>query len=239
MLQLEAPPGPRTRFALVPENRVVRGGTPGPGDLAASWVEISAPRVVALTEGLIGQDAELRAFWEAERAHYSYDFVSFICGFGPAKGEPFTKAWVTVNLEGPANGEAPKVWSMTPRALTEPVKITQAAKLTGKLELVGLEAGTEVSIEHEIKNYLLRAVQASPSNPYWELRDQPNAPLEGDFDLRLVIRRRANLPASGKIAAKVIVARRSFLIFSREAELEDRPAITFLLGEPPGSATVT
>jgi hypothetical protein len=226
MLEIKAELGKTERFSLIEEERDTRNKERLPLNLDG-WIEISKPAVIPLTEALINDDKELAAFWAAEKSNYRYDYVALACSFKPAEGQPFSKAWVEVNLKGAEDDDKPIAWSMFPREITDTAKFTQTGKIGSKFELLSGEV--QEQIERSVRDWFLRAFRERTDRPYWEFRTTTQSPLVGSWQLHLVIRTPRTATVDGKITLRAVVEARTFLIFRKDQPFGEPSSLTFKL----------
>ncbi|TVQ28948.1 MAG: hypothetical protein EA356_17870 [Geminicoccaceae bacterium] len=230
MIELEAPVLPARRYVLAADpERVERTAETGP--VLASRIALSPPAVIPLGEALIGDDAELRAFWQAASGAHAFDFLSWVLTFEPAAGEQFERAWLTVQFET-GDASAPAIaWSMQPASLAHNVKLSRTAKLGAGLQLLGLEASLGEEQVRERAEHVVRAFRLRSAAPYWAFRRTPSAALEGDFALRMIVRRPLDRGVDGRFDVRLTINRRRFLLFERRDQLDQPAALGFRLGD--------
>src|SRR5476649_2390692 len=142
--------GDLNRFSLAEQPRRVRSAAVAETQTTDTIIGIGSPFSTPITEGLIGDDAELAAFWAAEKDRFRYDYLTFRCSFEPAD-RPIDKAWIEIAFDPKADG-GPIAWSMAPAQLADKQTLTESAKLTGSFKLVGGEIGT--SKEMDVTNWV-------------------------------------------------------------------------------------
>lgn len=224
MITLATSPGQGERFVLAENSRITRSAGYSPLHLD-SWIDISKPAVIPLSEELIGNDKELLAFWEAEKSRYRYDYVSLSCSFGPAEGTLFTKAWVEVELTSQESDQKPIAWSMAPEEVIDSAKLTQTDKLGAEFKLLSGEV--QQQIEHSSKEWFLRAFRERSAQPYWEFRTTTQSPIAGSWKLSLVTRSPIGAVGTGKLSLRAVVEKRTFLIFRKNQSVEEPASILF------------
>jgi hypothetical protein len=227
-MELPQASGELSSYALREETRLVRNGSAAPAPAAAdAAIQLSTPRVLPLTEELIGDDAELKAFWKAERGRFRYDYVSFRCGFLPG-ARTIDSAWVKVLL-APAGDGGPVAWSIFPQEVTEQQKVVEAAKVTSQLKLLGSELSA--STESVAKSWLVRGHLTPERSPSWEITPTAATPLNGDIKLYLVLRSPAAAAGGGQVTAGASIAGRRFLLMPLERPEQQAASLGFEL--PP------
>lgn len=186
---------------------------------------LSAPAAMPLDENLIGEDAELTAFWKGKRDQFSFDYVTFRCDFAPAGEGSIEKAFINVSLESDDSAGA-RIWSMSPALEANKSTRTQSAAIGAEFQLLGMKLGPkgEIATEQTVENWFIRARQISDTHWYWELRDNGSSHIEGMFRMNLVVRRPAGKPVVGRIAVEFVVEHRSFLIFKERDAVVGEPA---------------
>lgn len=145
---------------MVEKARVDMGRQSAPAP-TQSRVGIGKPAVIPLTEGLIGDDKELLAFWQAQKDDYRFDYVALSCCFEP-KDAPFAKAWVKANLECPEATEAPIAWSLAPREVIDTHTVTKSVNLGADF---ALNAGGQIGSSDDEKEWFVRAYEERSSHP--------------------------------------------------------------------------
>lgn len=228
MIDLATTDGSAQRFDLAPDDRVTRKGAIDPVTAPRSaFIEITEPLVTPITKALVANDAELAAFWESEKRRFRYDYVQFRCTLMPADNMPFEKAWLEVHLESSAGEKGPIAYSMHPDKLVIVASLSDSAKLGSDFKLVKSEIQTKTETETEI--YFLRAWREQTADPYWAFSRTETTELAGTYRFHLVTRTPAEIGGRGKLTARAVVAKRTFLIFNREKLAGEPASLTFAL----------
>ncbi len=230
MLELNVEPGPFERFVFLEEPNITKGEKTSPLTLDAA-VEIAGPGIRPLTEELIGDDKELKAFWEGERNRYSYSYLAFRCSFQPQESQPFVRAWFEVSLEGANGGESPQAWSMDPHEVVDVSKLTEKAQVGGEFKF--LSGRLDYIVDTEQKEWFLHAYREGFPNPYWMFRRTSKSPIDGVFHLKLVVRSPINTITTGRISLRAVVENRTFWICRQEEEFKKPASKSFTLPAQP------
>lgn len=226
MIEIPASDGGVELFELSPDQRATRRGAAPALTPKTGFIEITNPLVTPVTEKLVANDAELAAFWEAEKRTYRYDYVSFRFTLNPAAGEPFEKAWVELRLE-PLQDGGPIVYSMAPDQVVDITKISESAKIGTEFKFIKAEMGAKV--DADVKDYVLRAWREHTAEPYWTFGKTKSTELMGTFRLHLITRTPAKLSATGRISARAVVQKRTFLIIRKGKPMDGPASLTFAL----------
>jgi len=231
MLDLPSPDLPEQHFQLQERPRNLRLGEPIPKISDAGSISISSPFSVAIDEKLIDGDAELEAFWKAERNVARYDYVTFRCSFRPGADARLDRVWVKVNLTA-SSGQA-TAWSMSPKSIVDTKELTRTAKLSGDAKLFDVKlfsaelSGAEKATQKEA---FLLAQREHTTEPYWEFRASSATKIEGTFALHLGVRADQKAQVAGSIDVEATALRRTFILFSESKSIGDVPRVTFKLG---------
>jgi hypothetical protein len=229
MLVLPSPDMPEHHFTLREQTRELRRGQNAPAIENAGRISLTTPFAIPIDDDLVKEDAELSAFWKAQRDVARYDYVTFRCTFAPTANAPFDRVWVKIKLV-PSSGQA-TAWSMNPKSVIDNKELTRTAKLTGEAKLFGAEvSGSEKAVRKEA---FLLAQREHSSEPYWEFRASASTKIEGTFALHLVVRAEKNAQVNGAISAEASVWRRSFPLFSETSTVADVPGVAFTLNGSP------
>jgi hypothetical protein len=223
----------------VPDVRKVMGEeTESPPQLKG-WISLGQPVAVPLTVAQFGNDPAIRQFLETspDAMNYRFHLVTLACTFHPEEDEPIVSAWLAVQLkraDGSA-GEQPIAWSMEPKKVGQPVKLTSTAKLQGALKIkgFGIEAGLtpteEEKIERERPEVICEALNELQSDPTWEFRRQEVDAIFGGFRFALVVRSRDRPATEGRVHLRATVQKTKWKIFTYYASFGEVNSLNFLL----------
>jgi hypothetical protein len=230
MIELDACEGMPIRFELQPVERVTkaRRGVAAGGAIQAAPIEITTPLAMPLTAKLIGDNAELAAFWEAESGRFHYDYVSFRVTLMRLEGREFERVWIEVQLADAAGGEGPIAYSLSPLQAFEVTQMTSKVKVSAKLKLVSAESGSEE--RKEAKEHILRAWREHTATPYWELSRTDATSLLGTFRLHAIVRSPVGSRPTGRISVRAVIERKTFWIVRTDPAVPIGRAVEFTLG---------
>jgi hypothetical protein len=174
MVLIELPEIEEREVVLEPQlRRVRRSGVDDPEAQRAlrGRIAVGGPRTLRLTSENLDEgqlEPMARRFLEQEAADFDFYLAHMTCTFRPVHDEPFTKAVLAIELQGPATAEAqPIAWSMQPERLTKPRTLTSAVKLTPSMKILGTGLQWEVSRaeEAEQKHQQRRAPRKTGTDP--------------------------------------------------------------------------
>lgn len=226
MITIDLPDTPDFRADLTPAPRSVRGGGTSSEVIHApqSWIELSQTTTVSLTTHMT-EDKELVNYIAAERGKFRYDYVRLGCSFYSSNGERFDQAWLEVDLTS-SDPNIPIAWSMVPDAIHDSVKRTSKAKIGAKLEL--LSSSMEEDAQFDLRLYSIRGYRESTSKPFWEMKRNDLAELDGLFRFHLIVRSLKQQETIGTVRLSTMIGSRKFLVF-RSQRAENAPLQEFRL----------
>jgi hypothetical protein len=229
MLTLDLPEIELHEVALEPDSRRALRGEPEEDTTLRSRVELGQIVSVPLKADMAGDDPVLRHFLEAETADYKFHLVRLSCGFKPADGEKFSRAWLKVPLrrEDGVMEPGPIAWSMAPLRQVKSVKVSTTAKIGSKLEI--LESGIEAGEEYERDEIFLEANKPQSSDPYWEFQKTDKVEIRGTFLLSLVVRSPTTSVIRGGVLLSVTVQHTRLLFLPVKSALGHLPDLSFRL----------
>ena len=224
MLELPDDVGPIERFSLAEVDRVTKGAelehltTQG-------WAGLSQPVLTPLTRELIGKDADLLAFWKAEKDTFRYHYVVWDCSFAAEQGPPFEKAWAEVELTA-GDGEV-RNWSMDPKEVVDKRDLKLKGSLGSGFKLIKAGVQSETTIERP--DWYLRAYREGSPKPYWEFHKTAKHEIEGSVRLRMVVRCQTGFGGTGQVTLSAMIANRRFLLFRNDGPNPDPAKLSFVI----------
>jgi len=229
MISIDLPEPTSRRMELVPEPRQVMGDAPSILEVN-SWVELTDPQYIRLSNNPVYEDKELEQFLTSNDGTYRYDYVRLGCSFYPQKGERFEKAWLKVELkpEVPQPRSVPISWSIFPLNEFDNVEETTSAKLSGG-KILNAEVGASSKFNRKL--YSVRGYREGKPNPFWELYNNEATTLDGSLRFHIVARSAGASPTLGEVRLEAVISNRSFVIFREKRPFDQTPSAEFRL--PP------
>jgi hypothetical protein len=214
---------------LVPVPREVMGVVPSILEVS-SWVELTDPQHIRLSDNPVFDDKELGQFLASNDGTYRYDYVRLGCSFYPQNGERFEKAWLKVDLKPDAAQppSAPISWSIFPLNEYDNVEETASAKISGG-KILSAEVGASSKFNRKL--YSLRGYREGKPNPFWELYNNDASTLDGSLRFHMVVRSAATSSTSGEVRLEAVISNRSFMVFREKRPFDQTPSTEFRL--PP------
>lgn len=181
-------------------------------------VELIQPR--RLTPSTAGNDEELKHFMEAEQSQFEYHLIRVACTFIDDEREPFERAWVKVELSREGHADdleyQPIAWSLEPKLLAAPSGIVKTVEITDPLKLVTYRREQEVGNETYLK-----AKYASTQRPTWYLTRTTTHAIDGDHDLRVVVRAPTSTQGLAEVSLGATTRRKMGGVVPRIARLPE------------------
>jgi len=229
MISIDLPEPTSRRMELVPEPRQVMGDAPSILEVN-SWVELTDPQYIRLSNNPVYEDKELEQFLTSNDGTYRYDYVRLGCSFYPQKGGRFEKAWLKVELkpEVPQPRSVPISWSIFPLNEFDNVEETTSAKLSGG-KILNAEVGASSKFNRKL--YSVRGYREGKPNPFWELYNNEATTLDGSLRFHIVARSAGASPTLGEVRLEAVISNRSFVIFREKRPFDQTPSAEFRL--PP------
>jgi hypothetical protein len=221
-MELELPTLQEHPITLEP--RTVRGPNgDSVTDPLAGAITVGGPVSIGLTPERVAEDAQLRAFVEAE-TQYRYHLVYLAGTFLPAEDEPFKSVRLVVKLfrKDASMSSLPLAWSMQPERLEDQVETSSKATLGADLKILNL--GLERGSSRTLRNVSLQALHLLESNPTWVLERTKSGDISGCQRFVLVVRSHVEAPAAGRVEIHADVDRKRFPGGSYHTPFEHPPA---------------
>jgi hypothetical protein len=238
MILLDEPLEPEFRVNLREEKeRIVRGKPRTPrgktpitagGKAPGSWIDLSPVTAISLAEKMT-EDAELANFIAVEQGRFRYDYVRLRCSFFPCDGEKFEQAWLEVNL-APSQAvvsDPPIAWSIAPGSEYEEVEVTNSAKIGAKFKLLTGEISQKST--GKVKLYSIRGYREGGPEPFWEMKSNDLADLNGSLAFHLVVRSPHDVETKGSVKLSTMIGTRKFWVFHSASPYADEPLQSFVL----------
>lgn len=217
-------------LTLQPQQRVMLGGRAGGvAEPLPERISIGQAKCGAVERARV--DAETRRFLDGKTAS-AFWLLELTCSFIADEGEPLERAWLKLQLTAsPPEAAEPLAWSMEPRSLGDPEKVSKKtsfdASLKLKSETVPLEAGPAVSREttreHTKQVPFVEAHGEGTATPSWIFDRTPITEIRGIHHLRTIVEAPAAGTTEGKISIGATVRRKRLGLVPYEADLEDLP----------------
>ena len=218
-MKLELPMPGWLDATLISDVPPVLGRAVPPEDRAGGRLRagiIQSRPVVAGDEG----DNELAMFLSAERGRFEYHVVRATFTFVDSEAEPLDSAWVKIDLsstEEDGDGlEGPIAWSMEPEQLAVPSGVVQTAEIKANAKLFTAGLSRQAAVGDEV---YLRSRHSGSTRPTWYLSRTARHPLDGDVDLRLVMRIPARTRALAQVSAGAQIRTKKFGLLPYLAEI--------------------
>ena len=231
MISIDEPLQPGFRVNLQEDIRTVRGKpavAKGDGKALGSWIDLSPVTAIPLAAKMT-DDAELANFIAAEKGRFRYDYVRLRCSFFPCDGEKFEKAWLEVDITASERcvSDPPVAWSIVPGNEFDKVQVTNSAKIGAKFKL--MEGEVSQSTTGDVKLYSIRGYREGGPQPFWEMKSNELADLNGSLAFHLVVRSPSNVDTKGSVKLSTMIGARKFWVFHSAAAHANEPVQNFVL----------
>jgi hypothetical protein len=215
---------------LGPARRVTLGPAADAPEEQGDRISLGFPVSVPLDVKTVDESARI---FLAGRSNSTFWLLALTCSFRAVDDEPIEKAWLEVRLETvhPPGSEAPTAWSMEPLRLSDPMQVSQVAKLDASLKLnspvipleLGPSAGREKTEQFVESVPFVEAHREGTSRPSWIFSRTKITDVRGVHRLRTVVDLPAGATGRAEVSAGASLRLKRFGLIPYKAQLDQLP----------------